>query len=99
LAFCQKHNVAEQDISRLYVAGTDDPHVQRLSFLRTEKNASALNLAGFKQLDSLLVAIRLVGTSYPGILYQIFPMGTLQGLEIAHKISGSTDLERLILTI
>ena len=58
LAFCQKHNVAEQDISRLYVAGTDDPHVQRLSFLRTEKNASALNLEGFKQLDSLLVALR-----------------------------------------
>jgi RecA-family ATPase len=33
--------------------------VQRLSFLRTvEKNASALDLAGFKQLDSLLVALR-----------------------------------------
>ncbi|MGO9682446.1 MAG: AAA family ATPase, partial [Beijerinckiaceae bacterium] len=33
-AFCLKHNIAEQDLNRLYVAGTDDPHVQRLSFLQ-----------------------------------------------------------------
>jgi hypothetical protein len=58
-SFCQHHNIAEQDINRLYVAGTDDPQVQHLSLLRTsDKNLSVLDLEGFKQLDSLLDALR-----------------------------------------
>ncbi|MGP0084538.1 MAG: AAA family ATPase [Steroidobacteraceae bacterium] len=58
-AFCLKHNIAEQDLNRLYVAGTDDPHVQRLSFLQTgEKNASVLDPKGFEQLDGLVAALR-----------------------------------------
>jgi hypothetical protein len=58
-AFCLKHNIEEQDLNRLYVAGTDDPHVQRLSFLRTnEKNSSVLNQEGFEQLESLISALR-----------------------------------------
>ena len=57
-AFCLAHNVAEQDINRLYIAGTDDPQVQRLSFLTTDKNFSVVNHSGFKVLESALEALR-----------------------------------------
>jgi hypothetical protein len=55
-AFCRKHNVAEQDLERLYVAGIDDPRVQRLSFLRTTEKSSTVDQDGFKQLEGLLAA-------------------------------------------
>src|SRR5215475_10129013 len=57
-AFCRKHNVAEQDLERLYVAGIDDPRVQRLSFLRTIEKSSTVDQDGFKQLEGLLDAAR-----------------------------------------
>jgi RecA-family ATPase len=58
-AFCLAHNVAEQDLDRLYVAGTDDARVQRLSFLRTtDKNSSVLDLDGFRGLEDLLSSVR-----------------------------------------
>jgi hypothetical protein len=53
-AFCRKHNVAEQDLARLYVAGTEDPRVQRLSFLRTTDKSTTVDQVGFKQLEDLL---------------------------------------------
>jgi AAA domain len=57
LAFCLAHagKIAEQSPDRLYVAGADDPRVQRLSFLRaTETNFSALEQEGFAVLASSL---------------------------------------------
>jgi hypothetical protein len=57
-AFCWAHNIKEQDLDRLYVAGTNDPRVQRLSFLRTEKNLSVLDLSAFQILASALEALR-----------------------------------------
>jgi hypothetical protein len=57
-AFSRKHNVAEQDLARLYVAGTEDPRVQRLSFLRTVEKNSAIDQEGFKQLEELLAALQ-----------------------------------------
>ncbi len=43
-----------QNLDRLYVAGTDDARVQRLSFLKTEKNFSTLNQDAFQVLKSAL---------------------------------------------
>jgi len=58
-ALCLKHNIAEKDLNRLYVAGTDDPQVQHLSFLRTvEKNTSVIDQKGFEQLESLIAALK-----------------------------------------
>jgi hypothetical protein len=57
-AFCRKHNVAEDELSRLFVAGTDDPRVQRLSFLRTTDKQSTIDQMGFKQLVDLLAALQ-----------------------------------------
>jgi hypothetical protein len=58
-AFCRAHNVAEQDLGRLFVAGTDDPRVQRLSFLQTtDKNQSVLDQPGFQVLKTALQSLR-----------------------------------------
>jgi hypothetical protein len=57
-AFCLKHNIAEQDLIRLSLAGTDDPRVQRLSFLRTIDKYSAVDQDGFNQLEGLLAALK-----------------------------------------
>ena len=58
-AFCLAHNVTEDDLGRLNVAGADDPRVHRLSFLRTNhKNASELDDGGFAVLESALVALQ-----------------------------------------
>jgi RecA-family ATPase len=53
-AFCLKHGIAEQDLSRLLVAGADDWRVQRLSLLRTEKGNSLLDETGLAHLEGLL---------------------------------------------
>jgi hypothetical protein len=53
-AFCLKHNVAEQDLSRLWLLGADDWRVHRLSFLR-EKGLDSTGIAFF---ESLLEALR-----------------------------------------
>ena len=58
-AFCLAHNIAEQSLNRLYVAGADDRRVQRLSFLRTtEKNLSVLDRSGFEVLEAALELLR-----------------------------------------
>ena len=58
-ALCLKHGIAEQDLNRLYLAGTDNPQVQHLSFLRTiDKNSSVLDQTGFQQLENLIVSLR-----------------------------------------
>ena len=58
-AFCLLHTVAEQTLSRLYVAGVDDAKVQRLSFLRTsENNFSKLDRSGFQVLEAALLELR-----------------------------------------
>jgi AAA domain len=50
-AFCLAHTVGEHELDRLFVAGADDPRVQRLSFLHTnEKGQSQLDANGFAQL-------------------------------------------------
>ena len=57
LAFClaHAHKIAVQSPARLYVAGANDPRVQRLSFLRTtDKNFSSLNQSGFEILGAAL---------------------------------------------
>jgi len=57
-AFCLAHNVVEQELDRLYVAGVDDTRVQGLSFLRTnEKGQSELDADGFAQLRSALQSL------------------------------------------
>ena len=60
-AFClaHAHKITGQNLDRLYVAGADDPRVQRLSFLRTtDKNFSLLDRSGFEVLESALEALR-----------------------------------------
>jgi hypothetical protein len=58
-AFCRKHGVTEKELDRLYVAGTDDPEVQALSFLvTTDRNLSVLNRAGFNRLEELLAGLQ-----------------------------------------
>jgi len=57
-AFCLAHGVGAQELDRLYVAGTDDPNVQGLSFLRTnEKGHSQLDTNGFAQLRAALQSL------------------------------------------
>lgn len=59
LAFCQRHKITEREIDRLRIAGTDAPQVRGLSFLRAAgPTSSALDQAGFKQLDSFLASMR-----------------------------------------
>jgi hypothetical protein len=50
--------IGGQTLDRLYAVGADDPRVQGLSFLRTERNVSSLDIEGFKALKSALDAIR-----------------------------------------
>jgi hypothetical protein len=58
-AFCQQHKVAEQDLTRLYVAGADDTRVQSLSFLCVnDKGATALSESGYNVLESALQSLR-----------------------------------------
>jgi hypothetical protein len=58
-AFCLSHNVAEETLNRLYVAGVDDTQVQRLSFLRTtDKNFSMLDRSGFEALEAAFLELR-----------------------------------------
>jgi hypothetical protein len=58
-AFCQQHGITEQELDRLYVAGTDDPWVRGLSFLRAAgPNSSVLDQAGFKHLADLIASLR-----------------------------------------
>jgi hypothetical protein len=48
-----------QHLDRLYVAGANDPHVQKLSFLRTTNSTSSmLDMSGFEILESALDALR-----------------------------------------
>jgi RecA-family ATPase len=58
-AFCMAHNIAEQNLTRLQIAGADDARVQRLSFLRTNsKNVSELDISGLAVLESALETLR-----------------------------------------
>ena len=53
------HKISEENLDRLYVAGADDPRVQKLSFLRTtNSNNSMLDMSGFQILESALDALR-----------------------------------------
>jgi hypothetical protein len=57
-AFARAHVIGGQTLDRLYAVGADDPRVQGLSFLRTERNVSSLDIEGFKALKSALDVIR-----------------------------------------
>ena len=61
LAFCLAYanKIPTQAPDRLYVVGSTDPRVQRLSFLKTTgKNFSTLDRGGFEVLEAALEAIR-----------------------------------------
>ncbi|GLR89462.1 AAA family ATPase [Bradyrhizobium iriomotense] len=54
-AFCMAHGITEHELGRLFVAGADNPCVQRLSLLRTNlKGHSELDEAGFTKLREAL---------------------------------------------
>ena len=57
-ALCLHHHVAEQDLKRFFLLGSDDWRTQRLSLLRTDKGNSVLDDAGVDHLDSLLGELR-----------------------------------------
>jgi RecA-family ATPase len=58
LAFCQQHTITQQELDRLYIAGTDDLRVRGLSFLSPAgQNSSVLDQAGLAHLDSLLASL------------------------------------------
>ena len=59
-AFCLAHApLAGRTLNRLYVAGADDPQVQRLSFLQTTgKNFSMVDRSGFQVLGSALETLQ-----------------------------------------
>ncbi len=57
-AFCLQHGVAELDLTRLLIAGTDDPQVRGLSFLQAIEKNSVLDLGGLKRLEGLLAVLR-----------------------------------------
>jgi hypothetical protein len=58
-AFCMARNIAEQNLTRLHIAGADDRRVQQLSFLRTNsKNVSELDTSGLAVLESALETLR-----------------------------------------
>jgi hypothetical protein len=62
-AFCRQYKVAEQDLSRLWVAGADDARVQSLAFLHAnDKGTTVVNNAAFDRLDTALQELR------PGLL-------------------------------
>jgi hypothetical protein len=57
-AFCIAHRVGEHELDRLYIAGADDPRVQRLSLLRTnEKGHSQQDAAGLAELGAALQSL------------------------------------------
>jgi hypothetical protein len=57
-AFCLGHGVGEHELDRLYIAGADDPRVQRLSLLRTnEKGHSQVDDAGLAELGAALQSL------------------------------------------
>ena len=61
LAFClaHAHKLGGQNLDRLYVAGADDPRVQRLSFLKTtDRNFSMLDQSGFQVLEFALETLQ-----------------------------------------
>ncbi len=63
--FCQQHQLAEQDLARLYVMAADDVRVQSLSFLGvSERNATVVNEFGIQcsGSSSTVVASRFAGT-------------------------------------
>ena len=59
-AFCLAHApLAGRTLNRLYVAGADNPQVQRLSFLQTTgKNISMVDRSGFEVLGSALETLK-----------------------------------------
>ena len=57
-AFCQEHNIPEQDMTRLSVAAAEDPRVQSMSFLRSNERATVLNEDGFNSLRAALETLR-----------------------------------------
>jgi hypothetical protein len=59
-AFClaHAHKVPVQSPDRLLVAGANDARVQRLSFLRTDKNFSMVDRSGFEVLEAALKTLR-----------------------------------------
>jgi hypothetical protein len=58
-AFCQQHNISEQEIARLSVAAASDARVQSMSFLGVNGvGPTALNEGGFKSLQSALEQLR-----------------------------------------
>lgn len=55
LAFCMAHNVFERELTRLYVAGADNPGVRGLSLLRAnERGVSELDPSGVAAIEALL---------------------------------------------
>jgi hypothetical protein len=57
-AFCQQHNITEQELDRLHLVGTDDARVRGLKFLRTAgPNSSTLDEVGFAHLENLLSSL------------------------------------------
>ena len=57
-AFCQEHNILEQDIARLLVVAGDDARVQSMVFLRTKQGAADFNEDGFNALRAALETLR-----------------------------------------
>ena len=59
LCLAHAHKISGENLDRLYVAGADDPRVQKLSFLRTTNSTnSMLDMSGFQILESALDALR-----------------------------------------
>jgi hypothetical protein len=57
-AFCVQHGLNEQDIGRFLLLGSDDWRTQRISFLRSEKGTSVLDVEGIAFLETLLAEVR-----------------------------------------
>ncbi|MBB6260664.1 hypothetical protein FHS77_001198 [Paenochrobactrum gallinarii] len=57
-SFCLAHGLTEHDLSRLHLLGAGDGAVQSLSFLRSDKGASIVDLTGFVKLRALLSSIQ-----------------------------------------
>lgn len=57
-AFCIQHNVAESDLDRLLLLGADTAATQSISFLRTDKGASVLDLNGLAAFEAALSECR-----------------------------------------
>lgn len=61
-AFCLRHSIAEGDLQKLLLLGSDNRQTQKLSFLRLDKGNSVLDEQGFATLEALLDEHR------PGVL-------------------------------